>query len=169
MKFIFLTLFAFSAAAYAQDVPEEEIKRQNRLMEEAFNRGDLRAVAEFYLDNAYLLSPAGKVVTERENIDAYWTGIQNPVKWELEVIEVSQSEKAVYENEYWKALKNKPPDWRAAGIDIGTNSNLVYQLGNSRLTVRANDTEHTSEVDFILVWKYTEDGYKILIDTYTWQ
>ena len=168
MKFIFLILFTFSVHMYAQDTLDEQIKQQNKLMEEAFNSGDLKAVAEFYLDDAYLLSPGGTVVTGRENIDAYWKGIQNPVKWELEVIEITKEEKTIYENEYWKALKNKPPDWRAAGIDIDSD-NLIYQLGNSKLTVKANGSQHTSEVDFILIWKYTEDGYKILLDTYAWQ
>lgn len=170
MKFILALLFAISSIAYSQDALDEQIKQQNRLMEEAFNNGDLKAVAGFYLDNAYLLNPGGKVVTGREDIDAYWTGIENPVKWELEVIEVTKDEKAIYENEYWKALKNKPPDWRAAGIDIGNDDkDIIYQLGNSKLTVKANGQEHTSEVDFILIWKYTEEGYKILLDTYAWQ
>ncbi|UII32364.1 DUF4440 domain-containing protein [Fulvivirga ulvae] len=152
-----------------QDEADDTIKRLNKQMEEAFNAGELQKVAGFYLDDAYLISPGDKTITTRANIDESWTSIKNPVKWELEVIEVTKDEKSIYDNEYWKALKNKPPEWRAQGIDIDNNQQLVYQLGHSKLTTMRDGKENTSEVDFILIWKYTDEGYKILLDTYTWQ
>lgn len=169
MKFIYIILIFISTSLYAQDSVDDRIELLNSEMENAFNEGDLQKVADFYLDEAYLLNPGGKVITGRENINKYWTNIENPVKWELEVIEVTKDEKSIYENEYWIALKNKPPDWRVHGIEIENDKSLVYQLGNSKLTVAQNGQERTSEVNFILIWKYTEDGYKILLDTYSWE
>ena len=167
MKYLFLSIILVFTPP--QDEVDQTIKQLNKQMEEAFNSGNLRKVADFYLDDAHLISPGDKEITTRADIDEYWTNIKNPVKWELEVIEVTKDEKSIYQNEYWKALKNKPPDWRAQGIDIDNNQQLVYQLGHSKLTTMHNGKEVTSEVDFILIWKYTEDGYKILLDTYAWQ
>lgn len=164
--FLLSVIIAFTMP---QDEVDETIKQLNQQMEEAFNSGNLKKVADFYLDEAYLISPGDKQITTRANIDEYWTSIKNPVKWELEVIEVTKDEKSIYANEYWKALKNKPPGWRAQGIDIDNNQRLVYQLGHSKLTTMHDGKEHTSEVDFILIWKYTDEGYKILLDTYAWQ
>lgn len=152
-----------------QDALDKEIKALNRQMEEAFKAGDMKGVAGFYLDNAHLLSPGGKEITGRKAIDEYWTSIQDPVSWKLEVVAVTKDEEHIYENEYWKALKNKPPDWRVHGIDIENNKKLVYELGHSTLTVMYEGKESTSEVDFLLIWKYTKGGYKILLDTYAWQ
>ena len=165
----YFLLSVIMAFAMPQDEVDQTIKQLNEQMEAAFNSGNLKKVAGFYLDEAYLISPGDKQITTRTNIDKYWTSIKNPVKWELEVIEVTKDEKSIYENEYWKALKNKPPGWRAQGIDIDNNQKLVYQLGHSALTTMHDGKEHTSEVDFILIWKYTDEGYKILLDTYAWQ
>ncbi|WP_185152889.1 nuclear transport factor 2 family protein [Fulvivirga aurantia] len=146
----------------------DEIRQTNKQMEEAFNAGDLKKVASFYADDAVLLNADGKAVTGRKNIDDYWMKVKNPVTWELEVIEVSQDEKHIYENPYYKSLKNKPLDWRVHGFEFDDRENLVYQLGHSTLKTKRDDGVKSSEVDFILIWQATDEGYKILLDTYSW-
>lgn len=146
----------------------EEIKLQNTKMEQAFNSGDMKTVAKFYADDAVILSFMGDEVIGRENIDQYWMGIQNPVEWQLDVIEVSQNEKDIYDNPYYQALENKPPSWRAQGYEFDDQENLVYQLGRSTLKSERNGKVNTSEVDFILIWQATDEGYKILLDAYSW-
>jgi len=147
----------------------DEIKSVNTQMEEAFNAKDMKKVGAFYADDAVLLSQSGRVVQGREAVDDYWMNISNPVAWELEVIEVSTNEKDIYENEYYKALKNKPPGWREKGFEFDDKENLVYQLGHSTLKTMRDGKVNSGEVDFILIWQATDDGYKILLDTYSWQ
>ncbi len=87
----------------------DDIRSVNTAMEEAFNAKDFLKVAAFYADDAVLLSPGGRTTQGREAIDKYWQNIANPVSWELEVIVVSTDEKDIYANEYYQAMKNKPP------------------------------------------------------------
>ena len=76
-------------------------------------------------------------VAGREAIDAYWSEMTNPVDWRLEVFETGGSEE------------------------------LAYQRGRSYLTRRRDGAEHTSVVDFMLIWKKDADGdWKIAVDAY---
>ncbi len=167
--FTFLSLIV-SFSLSAQDSPVfQEIKRLNEAMEEAFEQGDMKAVSNFYLDDAVMLAPGQEPVSGRKAIDAYWARTTNPVSWELEVIEVSPDEADIYENEYFQALDQKPPSWRVEGFPLEAEEQaLVYELGRSTLTTSRGDKTQTSVVTFILVWKYTEEGYRILVDTYSW-
>lgn len=145
----------------------QQIEQRNRQMEEAFNRGDMAAVASFYLEDAVMLAPNMEPL-EGDAIATYWKKLKNPVSWKLEVIEVSTDEQEIYQNDYYQALERKPPSWRKMGVrsDVDEKA-LVYQLGRSTLVTEHEGKPHESVVDFILVWMYTPDGYKILVDTYS--
>jgi len=72
----------------------------------------------------------------REAIDAYWSQITAPVDWRLEIFEIGGSEE------------------------------LAYQLGRSQQVRRRDNAEHTSVVDFLLIWKKDAHGdWKIAVDT----
>ncbi len=145
----------------------DEISRMNRQMENLFGKGNLSELAEIYLDEAVLLSPGGNLVKGRSEIDNYWTRIESPVSWTLEVIFVTEDEQEIYSHEFWSRLETKPPDWNTAVPD-SLKKNLVFQLGHSTLKTVWQGSERTSEVDFLLVWKKTPAGYRILADSYTW-
>ena len=72
----------------AQQALRREIEALNRQMEEAFNRGDLRAVARFYADDGRVVGPGGMDVRGRAALDEYWTGIRQPRSWKLDVLTV---------------------------------------------------------------------------------
>jgi ketosteroid isomerase-like protein len=134
------TILAFTAAAplAAQEPPTPsavrqemmaEIRSMNDSMEAAFNRGDMGAVAAFYADHARMRGPRGPEITGRAAIDAYWTGIRNPVKWRLDV------------------------------LDVGGNRDLAYQVGRSHLTSRGRDgREQTYSTGFVVVWERQPNG-----------
>ncbi len=169
---ILITLFfsVFTILLFGQDnTLRDEIEQLNRKMEEAFEAGEMDKLASFYLDDAIMLAPQSEPVKGREAIDAYWARTENPISWDLEVIAVSPSEKEIYEHAYYRALETKPPSWRQAGFITETDDRgLVYQLGRSSLKAEYNGKPQTSVVNFILVWKYTDEGYRILVDTYSW-
>ena len=139
----------------------------NRQMEAHLRNGELMELAGIYLDEAVLLSPGGNVVTGREAIDTYWTGIQSPIDWQLDIVLITSEESRVYEHPFWVSLTQKPPEWRPH-VHVAPSDTLVYELGHSTLKTKWNGEIHSSEVDFLLVWKKTPEGYRILADTYTW-
>lgn len=104
-------------------------------MEAAFARGDLKAVARFYADDAVMMGPRGERVRGREAIDRYWSTISNPRRWKLDV------------------------------FDVGGSLNEAYQLGRSSLTFLHDGQERTSVTDFIVIWKRTPGAeWKIAVD-----
>ena len=140
----------------------------NRGMEAAYHSEDTKKVAAFYDDEAYLLGPRGYKKQGRKAIDAYWTRLKNPIRWQLDVIKVAQKDEALYLTDYWKSLENKPLHWNQFGISFHPEDELLYQLGHSKLEYEREDaTHHVSDVDFIIVWKKNKDGfYRIYVDTY---
>jgi uncharacterized protein (TIGR02246 family) len=114
-----------------------EIEELNRGMEAAFNRGDMRAVARFYADDAIVAGPGGAVVKGRAAVDRYWEGIRNPRSWKLDVIEV------------------------------GGSADDAYQVGRSTLVSGPAGSERTSVVDFVVIWRRGADGkLRIYMDFY---
>ena len=142
-----LTLGA--APAIAQDMPANlsppraalwrEVRAVNDSMQAAFGRGDMKAVAGFYADDARMAGQ-GQMVTGREALDAYWARLgATPGTWKLDVFEV------------------------------GGTRDLAYQRGRSTLTPRAADGSNRPPmvVDFVVVWRRDAGGgLRILMDLY---
>ena len=170
LKIIFasiLILFNFFSCQNPKDDSIEIVNELLEEMEQAYNDGDLRKVANFYSDDAQLLAPGGYKVAGRKAVDEYWMKLK-PVRWELTPAKTAHNEDELYETEYWKKLKQKPPHWKEHEIKIEEDENIVYQLGHSKLQYENEDnTVRTSHVDFILVWRKMEnEEYKVFIDTY---
>ena len=114
-----------------------EVEALNREMEAAFNRGDLKAVAAFYADNAVVRTSRQVSAQGRAAIDQYFTGISNPKRWKLDVYGVSAAE----------------------------GSDLVFQTGLSTLV--SGSPERVSPFEFALVWKRQSNGkLRIVLDYY---
>jgi ketosteroid isomerase-like protein len=114
-----------------------EVEALNREMEAAFNRGDLKTVASFYADNAVVRTSRQVAAQGRAAIDRYFTSIQNPRRWKLDVYGVSAPE----------------------------GSDLVFQTGLSTLV--SGTPEHVSPFEFALVWKRQSNGkLRIVMDYY---
>lgn len=131
--------FAGAQASAAPDPAalRREVEALNQEMEAAFNRGDLKAVAAFYADNAVVRTSRQVAAQGRTAIDRYFTGIQNPKRWKLDVYGVS-----------------------AAG-----GSDLVFQTGMSTLV--SGSPERVSPFEFALVWKRQSNGkLRIVLDYY---
>ena len=106
-------------------------------METAFGRGEMKAVAAFYADNAVVRSANQVAAVGRTALDAYWAGIASPKSWKLDVF----------------------------GVTPGPNTNLVYQTGRSTLV--SGSPQRTSVFDFVVVWQRQSNGQlKIILDYY---
>lgn len=114
-----------------------EIDSLNAAMMAAFRRGDLRAVARFYADDARIVGPRRSVTAGREAIDRYWTGVAGAKSWKLEV------------------------------VDVGGSRDDAYQVGVSSLTTVRDGAEATYTTDFVVIWKRQPNGeMKIALDLY---
>ncbi|MAG32931.1 MAG: hypothetical protein CL908_18800 [Deltaproteobacteria bacterium] len=115
-----------------------EVKEQNAAMSAAFKRGDMKAVAAFYADNAVLISASGHRVEGREAVDAYWTRITDGHEWKLEV----------------KSVEGR--------------KGMCIQRGKSTLVRKNDDgTLREGIVEFMLVWVRGKDGrLRITMDAY---
>jgi uncharacterized protein (TIGR02246 family) len=60
-----------SAPVMALD--KETVQKEATKFAEAFNRGDMAAVAAMYTDGAYLMPPQAEMVRGRDNIQKFWT------------------------------------------------------------------------------------------------
>ena len=98
---LIITLCAATARAQTSADPaaiRREVEVLNRQMEAAVNRGDLKAAAAFYADNAVVRTPRQVVAQGRAAIDRYFTGIANAKSWKLDVYGVTPgSNNTVYE------------------------------------------------------------------------
>jgi len=170
-KINFLFLFLLSILIFSCGKKEtdsiEVVNELLKAMEQACNDKDMKKVAGFYSDDAKLLAPGDYKVEGRKAVDEYWLKLK-PVNWELTAAKTSSNENDLYETNYWKKLKNKPPHWKEHNITLTNEDDPVFQLGHSKLTyINRDGNEHTSDVDFILVWKKNAEGnYQVFIDTY---
>jgi ketosteroid isomerase-like protein len=100
-----------------------EILARTRHLEQQFRSGDLLGVADVYADDAVLVDPRGERTVGRAEIDAYWSALEEPVDWRLDVREIG-------------------------GSDV-----IAYELGTSHLTTRREGALQVSVVDFLVVWR----------------
>jgi ketosteroid isomerase-like protein len=143
------------------------IVEQNQRMETLFNQGDMSGVAGIYHHDGHMYS--GYIHLQgSEQIEAYWNEIEDPINWDLQVLEVSESYEDILANEAYKALSNKPKHWKEFGIVLDEGKTYLYQFGISQLTRIWKGEEKMSEVHFLLVWVKDDSGeWKIFIDTYS--
>ena len=114
-----------------------EVESLNRAMEAAVARGDLKAVAAFYANNAVVRSAHGVQAQGRAAVDQYFVGIANAKSWKLDVY----------------------------GVTVPQESNLVYETGRSTLV--HGSPKRTSVVQFLVVWERQRDGaLRIVLDYY---
>lgn len=121
----------------ASEVPAHvrEIEAQNRHMEQQFRAGNLLGVADVYADDGVLLDAHGERTAGRVEIDAYWSAIENPVDWRIEIKKIRGSEA------------------------------LAYEIGSSFLTTRREGVLITARSDFLLLWRRGPDGaWRIELD-----
>jgi ketosteroid isomerase-like protein len=99
---LFLLITPLPLAAQVRSTDSErasihrEVEARTRAMAAAFGRGDMRAVARFYADDARLYA-SGTRIEGRAEIDRFWGKIERPLSWVMETIEVGGSRDEPYQ------------------------------------------------------------------------
>lgn len=150
------------------DVPPETaeaIFKQNFGMEEGMRSDDMQNVADYYLDDAIVISPGGLSALGREQVDEYWAEFDG-IDWRLDVVALAPTLEKLQQSAAYQQLPAPFPDWTSHLPDRKLGE-LVYQLGKSNLTYNSWTGKRLSIVDFLIVWeKQSDNSYKILVDTY---
>jgi ketosteroid isomerase-like protein len=74
---------------------QQEVEAQALLMAQAFERGDMKAVARFYADDARIYA-SGKRVEGRTDIEEFWNEIRHPSSWLMQTVDVGGSRDEPY-------------------------------------------------------------------------
>lgn len=147
------------------DAVFNDIEELNKQFEEYFNDNNIHKLADLYKKRANLLVP-GDTYRGNKEIFRYWEKQMDNSLLNFEVIEVSPNEKNIYENQYYRALKEKPAGWRQRGIELDDDKPLIYQLG--RANFKSSERSKDREIDYIIVWQIQPDGtYKIVLHTFS--
>lgn len=140
-RFLVALALAAMGAGCASKAPESparaEIEAANQRLVELFNRGDYRAVAAMYADDAVLLGPRGYRIDGREAIDIYWDRPRQDASWSLEV------------------------------LDITGTGEMPVQHGRSVLRQQRDGKPLVADAQFVVIWRRQPDGsYRIVVDAY---
>jgi len=127
-------LVLLPSTALSQEVPPG-IEEANAAWEAAWNAGDIDALAALYAGDAVALPPGGEPVEGREAILSYW-----------------------------RAQKEESPGATSQleTVEVHALDDVVLERGG--FVVEDADGGHLDHGKYMVVWKRTEDGWKIARD-----
>jgi uncharacterized protein (TIGR02246 family) len=122
---------ASSAEAPKADPARAFIEKQGTAFAEAFNRGDIAAVAAMYSDDAMLFPPDSDIVQGRSAIEAQWKGTRDSgVKTLAFTVQ-----------------------------DVHSGGDLAVEVGKADLKIQPpNQPESSQTVKYVVVWKREKGG-----------
>lgn len=115
---------------------EKEILEINNRMQDSFNKEGYETVANFYTNDAVMVGCNSKDVIGLENITSYWKQFSGELRWELENIEIKEL---------------------GDGYALQRGYSTIYYMTNE-----GKESKSTSV--FSLVWKKTNEGWKMMLD-----
>jgi uncharacterized protein (TIGR02246 family) len=125
------------AQAGKADPARSAIESAGKAFVEAYNRGDIPAVARTYAEDAIAFPPDGDMVKGRAAIEALWKGIRD--------------------------TGVKTVDFEV--IDVTSSGNLAAETGIATLQVQGmGAVETTLKVKYVVVWKKQGGSWKIIRD-----
>lgn len=122
---------AFFAETPKADPARAPIEKQGAEFAEAFNRGDIAAVAAMYSEDAILLPPDGELVRGRSAIEALWQGTRDSgVKTIAFTV-----------------------------LDVHSGRDLAVEVGKADLKIQPpNQPESSQTVKYVVVWRREKGG-----------
>lgn len=137
-------------------------------LEDAFKKGDMKQVTDYFAQDAVILGPDGYKIEGSAGIHDYWSKIKDPLDWNLSVSAFSRNEAAILGNEIYRKWENKPPDWKTVVGEKLKGKNPVYQMGHSKIQYKNDKGEiKISDVDYVLIWCQQEGGdHKIVLHSF---
>ena len=131
-----LSLVLFNSASFAEapkaDPARAPIEKLGAAFTDAFNRGDIAAVAAMYSDDAMVFPPDSDMVQGRSAIETMWKGTRD------------------------SGMK----DLAFTVLDVHSSRDLAVEAGKADFKIQtANQAEPSSQtVKYVVVWKRQKDG-----------
>ena len=119
------------AQAPKPDPTRAFIEKQAVAFSEAFARGDFKALAAMYTEDALVLPPEGEIVTGAPAIEAFWKGVRDSgVKGATLIV-----------------------------TDVSSSGDMAAEVGKAVLTIKPpNQPELSQTVKYLVVWKRQKGG-----------
>ena len=119
--------------AFAQD--KATIERLNAQFAEAFNRGDIAAVAAMYAEDAVLLPPGSDMVKGRNDIRSFWMKAAEQIS-----------------------------DFKLATVDVKPlGSDAAREIGTFSLKTKGQQAQDVSG-KYVVVWQKVSGDWKLATD-----
>jgi uncharacterized protein (TIGR02246 family) len=131
-----LSLVLFNSASFAEapkaDPVRASLEKLGNAFADAYNRGDVAAVAAMYSDDAMVFPPDSDMVQGRSAIEALWKGTRD------------------------SGMK----DLAFTVLDVHSSRDLAVEVGKADFKIQtANQAEPLSQtVKYVVVWKRQKDG-----------
>ena len=134
---VFLALAVPATALPKGDPAWAAIDKTGKAFAEAFGRGDTKAVANFYSEDAVAFPPDGNMVEGRAAIEALWKGFRE-----------TGAKSMAFEV-----------------IDVVSSGNLAAETGIATLAIQAmGGTTTEVKVKYVVVWKKQGGAWKLYRD-----
>ena len=134
---LFVSLMsAASAVCWAEDTSavRTAIEQLGARFSEAYARGDAKAVAAFYTDDAIAFPPGGEMMKGRQAIQEMWQS----------------------------TMDSGVKSLTFTVLDVGTTGDLAHETGTALLKIQpAGKDPTTASVKYVVVWKKQPDGWKL--------
>jgi len=120
-----------AAQTGAADPARDAIEKGDKAFSDAFAKGDFKALAANYAEDAIVLPPDAEMVKGRAAIESFW--------------------KAVHDSGVKSAVLTV--------VDVKSSGELAAEVGTAVLTVQApNQPEARQNVKYVVTWKKQKDG-----------
>ena len=116
-------MFGTSLTARAQSA-DEQVKAAYAAWDEAFNKGDAKAIAAFYTDDAMLLPPSHDIIEGPAGVEKFFAGIlgMGATGHKLELVKAEEKGDVVFSAAKWSAkgkdAKGADQPWSGVGTTI---------------------------------------------------
>jgi len=101
---------------------------------EAYARGDMKAVAAFYTEDAIAFPPGGEMTKGRPAIQQMWQS----------------------------TMDSGVKSLAFTVVDVGASGDLAHETGTAELKIQpAGKEATTAKVKYVVVWKKQPDGWKL--------
>ncbi len=136
---VFFVVICAATFAQAQSSVRRAIQANTRQFIEAFNKGDIAAVANMYTMNAHLLPPNTDMIEGRANIEKFWQGASGAG---LKITALDMVDLEVHGN---------------TAIEVGRYTSTLPHLRGG--TVQDNGK-------YVVVWKREGRAWKLAVDVF---
>jgi uncharacterized protein (TIGR02246 family) len=138
---VLIPLVAANTVCWAEDAATSgvrgAIEQAGVRFSEAYARGDAKAVAEFYAEDAIAFPPGGDMVKGRQAIQQMWQATMDSGVKSLSF----------------------------TVVDVGSSGDLAHETGTALLNIHAQGKDPTTaSIKYVVVWKRQGDDWKLLRD-----